>query len=296
MQTSLDTFSKRLMKLIDNKGFKNPNEFGKALGYSNSEKIFRLLRDDKNKPSYEVLQDISNKFGDVNTRWLLTGEGEMLNEMHLENKAHSKQNNLEVTVKPESIEITPIERTHIISEEGVELIPIVDINAAAGDGYINPSYFDPSEVMHFPKRLLQPGFHLTIRVKGESMAPSIKDGDYAVIRRVEKSDWINIMDKRVYLIVDTDGGLRIKRIKNRLKKQGFIILTSDNPDKASFPNVYMSHEEIVGVWYVAFTLDFHLANVHDQYYAKLQTVEDRLDDLDRKQNDVEEMLKKYLKT
>jgi len=70
---SLHPFSYRLRQLIESKDFKSANEFALGLGYDSSEKIGRLLRDPKNKPSFEILQDIANKFPDVDMNWLITG-------------------------------------------------------------------------------------------------------------------------------------------------------------------------------------------------------------------------------
>lgn len=58
----------------------NSSSFSVALGYKSSEKISRLFRDENENanPSAEILQDIANKFADLNIVWLLTGNGEML--------------------------------------------------------------------------------------------------------------------------------------------------------------------------------------------------------------------------
>lgn len=47
------------------------------LGYKSSEKISRLFRDGKAKPSYDIIYDISNMF-EINVDWLITGRGKML--------------------------------------------------------------------------------------------------------------------------------------------------------------------------------------------------------------------------
>lgn len=71
-------FFERLMQIVDYKGFSTLNNFAiKALGYSSSEKLNRL-KSENNKPSINIIQDISNKFEDINIEWLLFGKGEML--------------------------------------------------------------------------------------------------------------------------------------------------------------------------------------------------------------------------
>ncbi|MBA0884944.1 hypothetical protein [Flavobacterium undicola] len=73
----MQTFYKRLIQLIDAKGFKNLNDFAlKGLKYDSSSKLNRL-KDENKKPSFEILEDIANKFEDLDLRWFLLGKGEM---------------------------------------------------------------------------------------------------------------------------------------------------------------------------------------------------------------------------
>lgn len=72
------SFYKRIEELIKYQGIKNVNVFAKDyLKYDSAEKIYRLKNENK-LPSFEILQDISNKFENINIDWLVTGRGEML--------------------------------------------------------------------------------------------------------------------------------------------------------------------------------------------------------------------------
>ena len=71
-------FDARLRKLIAALGFRSGNEFSKACGFASAEKVNRLLRDPQNQPSMDFLQVIAHKFAVVNMRWLITGEGSMI--------------------------------------------------------------------------------------------------------------------------------------------------------------------------------------------------------------------------
>lgn len=74
----MQTFFKRLLHIIDYQGFKNINDFAlNGLKYESSSKLNRL-KDEKNKPSVEILLDIATNFPNINTHWLITGKGEML--------------------------------------------------------------------------------------------------------------------------------------------------------------------------------------------------------------------------
>ena len=80
----MTNFFERIMQVANYEGYKNPLDFAKkGLGWQSSEKINRL-KDAKKKPSVDILLEISNKFENINSEWLLTGKGEMLKKMKRE--------------------------------------------------------------------------------------------------------------------------------------------------------------------------------------------------------------------
>jgi hypothetical protein len=68
----------RILQIIEFYDIKSVNSFAKDhLGYDSSEKIARL-KDPNKRPSFEILEDISNKFAYIDLNWLVTGNGSML--------------------------------------------------------------------------------------------------------------------------------------------------------------------------------------------------------------------------
>jgi transcriptional regulator with XRE-family HTH domain len=67
--------STRLKEFLDKKGI-DSQTLAKELGYNSAEKINRLFREgqDKNDPSVDILSDLTNKFADLDLKWLLTGD------------------------------------------------------------------------------------------------------------------------------------------------------------------------------------------------------------------------------
>lgn len=55
--------------------------------------------------------------------------------------------------------------------------------------------------------------YLCVRVKGQSMVPSILDGGYLIIRLMERSEWESIRDNYVYVVSDMEGRSYVKRLK-----------------------------------------------------------------------------------
>jgi hypothetical protein len=48
------------------------------LGYNSPQKLYRLFNTENASPSCQIVEDISNRFEELNLNWLFTGKGEML--------------------------------------------------------------------------------------------------------------------------------------------------------------------------------------------------------------------------
>ncbi|MGE7773645.1 hypothetical protein ACQKLP_02925 [Chitinophaga sp. NPDC101104] len=73
----MESIASRLKNFIQHKQL-STSAFTRILEYKSCEKIARLFRSEGAKPSVDIIADIANRFADLNIRWLLTGEGDML--------------------------------------------------------------------------------------------------------------------------------------------------------------------------------------------------------------------------
>lgn len=249
---------KRLKEFIDYKRL-NSLTFSHELGYNSSEKISRLFRNEGVKPSCDIIEDISNKFEDLNIDWWITGKGSML----------KAQSSTKQTTTPTNKKILSVNHVNI---------PITNISVAAGDGAINTDYIDVTDTIQLPQHLVKKGTHLCVMIKGESMSPTLQDGGYMIIRNLERNEWEKQPDERIYAITTTDGTAYLKRLKLRFKK-GFVVCMSDSPDKSSYPNFNLTLDEIHTLWYAEWYLSAKMPNIHDQYYNRLQRLEDDMDEI-----------------
>ncbi len=115
-----------------------------------------------------------------------------------------------------------------------------DCFAAAGGGFVN---FDEPPIDHlaFSKTwLMQNGIHpgscVLINARGQSMEPSIYDGDLVMIDRRKR----DIRNGRIYVYNDPTDGTRIKRLE--VVPGHTIIVRSDNHDQKEFPPEYHTAE------------------------------------------------------
>lgn len=171
------------------------------------------------------------KFYNLNPLYLYTGEGEIL---------------IDKTATTTSQE--PI-ITIVTDNTGNERIVHVPISAQAGYGQ---QLHDPLFIQNLPTFSL-PGFqynHGSFRcfdVSGDSMEPSIYNGEKIICNFVERDNWFNgIKENHVYVII-TKESVVVKRVINRLKSNGTLELISDN-------NYYEPYEielkDVVEVWNV----------------------------------------------
>ena len=160
----------------------------------------------------KVAEKLSNLYG-LSASWLLTGEGEMLNQTTERKEATEKE-------KPNGLPLIPIE-----AMAGV--LSGMDTSVMEYD----------CERYHVP---LFSGADFLIRIQGDSMMPKYVPGNIVACKRVPL-DKLWFQWGKVY-VIDTRQGALIKRIEP--SSEGFISLCSDNPSYKPFD---LPVDEINGV-------------------------------------------------
>lgn len=170
-------------------------------------------------------------------------------------------------------------------------IPIVEISVAAGGGYYNNDNLEIIDNIQLPQSMVKRGSqYFCVRIKGESMAPTLLDSSFLVIRLLDRGEWEYMPEEQVYVVTDREGKAYVKRVKNRLDK-GFVVCMSDNPDKAYYPNFNLQEDEINTIWHAEWYISAKMPNIHQSYYTKVSHLED---DMAEMKNDIT-ILKKLLK-
>lgn len=259
----------RLKEFIDYKGI-SLNSFDEKI-FAGNGYIGKQIKRSASIGS-DVLEKIFLAFPELNPTWLLTGSGTMLLESADSNYPAFRAEPAQYGRKQLVVES---------GTQGLDAVPLTDLAAAAGHGALNEEYFDAGEVIHVPSRFLKTGSHIAVRVKGDSMSPTLQDGGYVIIRNLDPGDWDRFPNEQVAVVVNREGHAYLKRLKNRFR-QGFITLMSDNPDKTSHPNFNLQREEILTLWHVEWYLSAKMPNIHDQYYSRLQRLEDKYEDMERR--------------
>ncbi|WP_297780070.1 S24 family peptidase [uncultured Roseovarius sp.] len=114
-----------------------------------------------------------------------------------------------------------------IDSEDFAAIPRVDARLAAGAGAVNGGVSLQGALAFrqdwLRERGISPAQACLLTVTGDSMSPTLHDGDLVMIDERRTT----IRNRHVYAFVDADGSARVKRVE--LVPERFIIMTSDNP-------------------------------------------------------------------
>ncbi|TXG83001.1 MAG: helix-turn-helix transcriptional regulator [Sphingomonadales bacterium] len=139
--------------------------------------------------------------------------------------------------------------TDVRDSEDFMLIPYYDVRASAGGGSLQTGIEAPDSALAFQARWVRSiasgGIEslAVIRVEGDSMFPTLNDGDHILL---------DTADRRVrdgIYVLRTDDSLHVKRLAIH-PATGRLTIQSDNPAYPSWPDCPAHSVEVIGrvVW------------------------------------------------
>ncbi len=128
---------------------------------------------------------------------------------------------------------------------------IVHVPVPAQAGYAheinNPVFIQDLPAYTLPDYKYKVGTHRSFDVSGDSMEPTLFEGEKVICSFIEPSFWESaVKDDYVYVIV-TPSDVFVKRVKNELESEGRLTLISDNNFYTPFT---VSDRNIREVWLV----------------------------------------------
>lgn len=174
-----------------------------------SQQMISKLETGRSKETAQIV-DLAVAYG-VNPIWLQTGRGVMAMGGELEPAKQAKN--------PELIYVTKVSGPHLSAGPGEEIV-LWDFEE------IDSSHAFQREWMQ--RERLRPERCKLYDVRGESMAPTINDGDTVMINMADR----DIRSGEVYALIAEDG-LRIKRLHKRA--DGILEMRSDNQLQNRYP-------------------------------------------------------------
>jgi repressor LexA len=193
-----------ILKYLDFKGV-SKYEFYTKTGISNG------ILSQSNGISEDNILKFLSYYRDVNTNWLLSGEGEMI----------LKKDYDITTVQEDKVKYRSVKQ---------KLLPLIPLSAVAGLPVANDVSILSEDCEYYDIPEFNKKADYLIRVTGSSMSPKYNSGDIVACKKLPIDTFFQW--NKVYLL-DTEQGPLIKRI-NESKKEGHLTLVSDNPKYPPF--------------------------------------------------------------
>lgn len=190
-ENNLPNINKRIKSLIEYYTNGSVKRFSEMIQLSSSQKLNRIFNIDKRSGQYpevssDILLSIANMLSDINTDWLLKGQGDMIKEKVIDNAYISE------TIKQE-----------------VETRPRIPMDAAAGSLTVAPDGITLANCEQLPLIKAFSRYDFTIFARGDSMLPEYHSGDELACLYIKDTSFIQWGCCHV---LDTVQGIIVKRI------------------------------------------------------------------------------------
>jgi phage repressor protein C with HTH and peptisase S24 domain len=185
---------KNILKYLDFKGV-SKYEFYSKTGISNG------ILSQSNGISEDNILKFLSYYRDINVKWLITGEGEMMQGS--DNKYVNEP---------------------VLKYQKTKKLPLIPLSAVAGLPIANDVSIVSEDCEYYDIPEFNKKADYLIRVTGSSMSPKYNSGDIVACKKLPLDTFFQW--NKVYLL-DTEQGPLIKRIK-KSENKGSIILVSDN--------------------------------------------------------------------
>lgn len=226
---------KRLQQFINHLGVSN-NTFAREIGDS-SAKISQVTSEGGRQPDFRIslLVKVLARYPELNSDWLLTGEGPMLKQ------GRDPFRNEETLGGPEP-PVAGWRRQLELAQKTHQTIPFVEQKAYASylAGFADEQYMDTRPQLYYPE-LKGMGPLIAIRVQGESMSPTILPDDVLLCSYHEPGE--RVKGGAIYLVC-TQEGVAVKRL---LPRGTGLLCLSDHPE---YPPFTVEMPEVRHLWRV----------------------------------------------
>jgi hypothetical protein len=238
------TVNQRINFLIEYYEAGNKSAFGRRVDMK-SGVVGDLVGGRFNKPSYEALLKILSAYPSVNTDWLLKGEGEML-----QTEASAE--------KPQKVSAYPPGQSNAHAVGLLSEIPVIELRrvsfkARASFNYAQLQRFKDNDIFDTVLHRLPPGKTaedyqdaLVFDIEGDSMEPSLRDGQQVIAWPVSEGKWEYLHN--TICVVDYDETVTVKAVlKNDLNNTDGLTLHATGGLGGSFT---VARKDIHSIWEV----------------------------------------------
>lgn len=233
------------LKVLRERKKRSQQEMADFIGIKRS--VLNNYENNISNPSIENLLKIS-EYLNININLLLAEDFQKLNGSQLADL----ERGIDTYIKGSRLRVLAT----TVDEKNRDNVELVSVKAKAGyvAGYSDPEYIGKLPAYHFPF-LPKDKKHRAFQISGDSMLP-IRDRSWIACHYID--DWNDIQNGQGYVIVTKNDGLVFKRVYNRIKQAGSLLLISLNPEYEPYT---IKIEDVLEVW--KFALKFSDQMVED---------------------------------
>ncbi|RZM20617.1 MAG: helix-turn-helix domain-containing protein [Pedobacter sp.] len=235
---------------------------------------FNTYETGKAEPSLTVLSKIASFFG--------LGLDELVSQ-DLSNKAGSEPSKTIPLPQNRDRSDKTNKKSSIVTVDTSEnsVVPILDVKAAAGPPTMldEPDYYKELPTFTFPNYFFRGGVLVSIPVRGDSMTPTIKQGDYVIGKELDLL--AELKSGEVYIIIhqiDQRVAFTVKRCFYFAGDEA-ITLQSDNAD---YPIDQLPVEAVLKIYHVEAALTSQLHKAEFSVKGHLERIERRIDRIEKR--------------
>lgn len=213
----------------------------------------------------------------VSPKFLFTGEGEMFQD------DAPSTNNYVLTVV-----------TDKYSEERIVHVP-VPAQAGYGGQITDPCFFSDLPTYSLPDFNTSHGTYRSFDVSGDSMEPSLFEGDKVVCSYVDFDQWHTMVKNGYVYVVVTEYDVVVKRVLNNIKTDCSLTLCSDN---SYYPERVLPVNDIKEIWFVKMKISPFMqspSNIRNSFGEEVENLKDIINNqsamIKNLNNTIEKMLK-----
>ena len=213
-------------KLKKDKTIRSSRQFALALDYL-PQSLSEILKN-RRDVTIELLRKAIEVY-QMNPVYLFTGEGPMF----LKEEGYKDFKVLTIVTDPQN-------------DEKIIHVPI-PAHAGYASELGDPKFIQDLPVYSLPDYKYKVGTHRSFDVAGDSMEPTLFEGDKVICSYLEPTLWENSIKNNYVYVVVTQGDVLVKRLHNKVKESKSITLISDN-------NYYEPYDlplnKVKEIWYV----------------------------------------------
>lgn len=253
------------------------SEFDRSIGVANGY-IGKQLKKGASIGSH-IIEKIIYAHPDLSVRWLMTGEGHMLNSPDNESFVHEH-----LTYESDESDL------FVVNMDSSAVSSIAEtLEASTNSERIDSSIFSLNEEFiannHFKNEN-----YLCVKYTGEGMLPNVKSGTYMIIKKNIQSD-SGFSEECNSLLVTHSNEIFFGKIIHIVENE-WVIISRENPDKEKFPNIRIEIEDIASFWCVIgymFALPEDISPESD-YLEPINAMERKIESLSKELDKLKNMM------